>query len=284
MTADRDFDDALEALLVARNPRGMQSLRTALEPGYYRRASALLAGARRVLIGTGFPVAGTFETDGPVGAMALYRALEQRGAQCWIACATPLAAELEHEFRVLPLQATDRDAAREEAILRLAQVTPDAIVSIERPGLAADGRYYNMRGEDISVDCGIFDSYLELADCPTIAIGDGGNEIGMGKIAAAVAKLAITPAATGCDELLVADVSNWGAYGLLAYFDLLEASDHLGSLRPRELLAFLSSRGSVDGVTRENTLTEDGMDPSAGETIISELRALAAAATREASA
>jgi hypothetical protein len=284
MTADRRFDDALEALLVARNPRGMQSLRAALQPGYYRRASALLAGARRVLIGTGFPVAGTFETDGPVGAMALYRALEQRGAQCWIACATPLGAELENEFRVLPLQATDRDAAREEAILRLAQVTPDAIVSIERPGLAADGRYYNMRGEDISADCGIFDSYLELAGCPTIAIGDGGNEIGMGKIAAAVATLAITPAATGCDELLVADVSNWGAYGLLAYFDLLEGSDHLGALRPRELLAFLSSRGSVDGVTRENTLTEDGMDPSAGEAIISGLRALTAAATSEASA
>jgi hypothetical protein len=284
MTPDRQFDDALEALLVARNPRGMQSLRAALEPGYYRRASALLADARRVLIGTGFPVAGTFETDGPVGAMALYRALEQRGAQCWIACATPLAAELENEFRVMPLQAMDRDAAREEATLRLAQVTPDAIISIERPGLAADGRYYNMRGEDISADCGIFDCYLELADCPTIAIGDGGNEIGMGKIAGAVAKLAITPAATSCDELLVADVSNWGAYGLLAYFDLLEATDHLGALRPRELLAFLSSRGSVDGVTRENTLTEDGMDPSAGETIISELRALAAAATREASA
>ncbi|KGE04907.1 glutamate cyclase domain-containing protein [Pseudohaliea rubra] len=278
------FDDALEELLVFRNPRGMQSLRAALSPGYYRRASTLLAAARRVLIGTGFPVAGTFETDGPVGAMALYRALEQRGAQCWIACAAPLAAELEHEFRVLPLQATDRDAAREEAILRLAQVTPDAIVSIERPGLAANGRYYNMRGEDISADCGIFDSYLELAGCPTIAIGDGGNEIGMGKVADAVAKLSITPAATSCDELLVADVSNWGAYGLLAYFDLLEATDHLGTVRPRELLAFLSSRGSVDGVTRENTLTEDGMDPAAGEAIISELRALTAAAKREADA
>jgi hypothetical protein len=278
------FDDALEALLVARNPRGMQSLRAALVPGYYRRATALLAAARRILIGTGFPVAGTFETDGPVGAMALYRALEQRGAQCWIACATPLAAELEHAFRVLPLRATDRAAAREEATLRLAQITPDAIVSIERPGLAADERYYNMRGEDISADCGIFDSYIELADCPTIAIGDGGNEIGMGKVAAAVARLAITPSATRCDELLVADVSNWGAYGLLACLDVLEGTDHLGTLRPRELLAFLSSRGSVDGVTRENTVTEDGLDPSAGEAIISELRALTAAATREASA
>ena len=57
------FDDALEALLVFRNPRGMQSLRAALSPGYYRRGSTLLAAARRVLIGTGFPVAGTFEND-----------------------------------------------------------------------------------------------------------------------------------------------------------------------------------------------------------------------------
>lgn len=278
--SDAAFDAALEALLVARNSRGMGSVRTALAPGYYRRAAAHLARARRVLIGTGFPVAGTFETDGPVGAMALYRALEARGRECWLACAAPLATALERTFRVLPLTAVDVAAAREEATRRLAQITPDLILSIERPGLAADGRYYNMCGEDISADCGIFDCYLDLAGCPTVAIGDGGNEIGMGNVAPALRQLAITPAATGCDELLVADVSNWGAYGLLAYLDLADASDHLGALRPRDDLAFLSALGSVDGISRENTATEDGLDAAAGEAIIGELRQLTATARR----
>jgi hypothetical protein len=278
------FDETLEQLLVARDGRGMARVREALRPGYYRRAAARLAPARRVLIGTGFPVAGTFETDGPVGAMALYRALEASGTQCWLACATPLAAVLDGAFRVVPLNALDLDSAREEASRRLAQITPDVVLSIERPGLAADGRYYNMRGEDISADCGIFDCYLELAGCPTIAIGDGGNEIGMGNVAAVIETLDIVPAATGCEELLVADVSNWGAYGILACLDLADGGDRLGALRPREDLAFLSAHGSVDGVSRENTLTEDGLAVEVGEAIITALRHLTVTANSEASA
>ena len=54
------------------------------------------------------------------------------------------------------------------------------MISIECPGLAADGRYYNMRGEDITARCSFFDPFVTGANCATIAIGDGGNEIGMG--------------------------------------------------------------------------------------------------------
>lgn len=62
----------IEDLLVARNPRGMQALQKALVPGYYLRGAQMLQSAiGTVLIGTGFPVAGTYETDGPVGAIAL---------------------------------------------------------------------------------------------------------------------------------------------------------------------------------------------------------------------
>lgn len=275
MTTDA-LDEALEALLVERNLRGMARVRAALNPGYVKRAAQLLYRSRRVMIGTGFPVAGTFETDGPVGAIALYRVLETLGGQCWLACAEPLCRELAHDFRVLPLAARTEATAREEAMLRLAQITPDAIVSIERPGRAADGAYYNMRGEDISVACGIFDTYLEQAECPTIAIGDGGNEIGMGNVAAVISELDIVAAATTCDELLVADVSNWGAYGIIAYLGLWSGRDLLSEIHPREILAYLSNRGSVDGVSRENTLTEDGLDAAEGDSVIAQLRQLIA--------
>jgi hypothetical protein len=269
-----ELSEAVEAALVSRNPRQMARLRAALAPGYYLRAAQLFTDPGRVIIATGFPVAGSFETDGPLGAIALYRALEAVGNECLIACADPLAGQLEADFRILKLQAFDHGAARREAKTRLAALRPHRILSIERPGLAADGRYYNMRGVDISGNCAIFDYYMTEADCPTVAIGDGGNEIGMGSVAEAVAALDIRGACTPCDELLVADVSNWGGYGLIALLSaltkqpLLREIDHLGLLR------YLSDRGSVDGITGENTLSEDGLPAAAGVEILATLAAL----------
>ena len=42
----------------------------------------------------------------------------------------------------------------------------------------------------------------------------------------------------------------------------------------------MSARGSVDGVTRENTLTEDGLDAEEGYGVIRELRKLVNAQPR----
>lgn len=272
---DQTLSETIETLLVARNPRQMQTARAALQPGYYLRAAALLRNLKgTVLIGTGFPVGDTFETDGPVGAIALYQGLEALGAEPVIACASPLAEALAADYRTLPLACAPTDGGEQTASAWLAANKPAAIISIERPGLTADGRYYNMRGEDISPRCGVFDPFLTQANCPTLAIGDGGNEIGMGKIAGAIAALDIRVAVTSCDELLVADVSNWGAYGLLGFLGLWSGRDLLGAFSPLATLRYLSERGSVDGVTRDNTLTEDGMAPAEGDAIIREIRRL----------
>jgi len=266
---------AIEDLLVARNPREMQRAQAVLAPGYVARAASHLRNvAGTVLIGTGFPVTGTFETDGPVGAIALYQTLEALGASPVIACGPPLVESLAGEFTVLELRARNIDAARREASAALSRLAPVAVVSIERPGLAADGRYYNMRREDISERCFFFDPYLDAADCPTIGIGDGGNEIGMGNIAARLGDFDIQPSVTRCDELVVADVSNWGAYGLIAMLGWWANTDLLGHLAPLAILNYLSGKGSVDGVTGENTLTEDGMGPDEGLDVIAELRRL----------
>jgi hypothetical protein len=266
---------AIEELLVARNPRHMQVARAALEPGYYLRAAQFLQGIREtVIIGTGFPVTSTFETDGPVGAIALYDTLETLGAKPVLACGPPLSDCLKDDYRVLELTAGDLDNAAKQAQECLQRLQPAAIVSIERPGLASDGRYYNMRGEDITERCAFFDPLLDQANCPTIAIGDGGNEIGMGNIATAIGELDINAAVTCCDELLVADVSNWGAYGLIALLATWSGRDLLAQVYPVEILDYLSARGSVDGVTRENTLTEDGLEAEEGLRVIQELRVL----------
>lgn len=272
---ETELSQAIENLLVQRNLRHMQTAQGALTPGYYLRAAQSLRNLTGcVIIGTGFPVNGTFETDGPVGAIALYDALKSLGADPWLACSPPLSVALAKDYQVLELAASNLAEAELEAEKVLKRLQPEAIVSIERPGLAEDGRYYNMRGEDISPRCAYFDPFITRANCPTLAIGDGGNEIGMGNIRDAIAGLDINASVTGCDELLVADVSNWGAYGLIAFLDVWSGKDLLDDISPLEILKYLSARGSVDGVTRENTLTEDGLEAEEGWSIIRELRNL----------
>ena len=266
----------IENLLVARNPRGMQTLQAALTPGYYLRAAQMLHSASgHILIGTGFPVAGTYETDGPVGAIALYRVLEMLGAQPILVCGAPLADAIADDYRVHKITVGEPVVSAAEAQAALDHYQPSLVISIERPGMAADGHYYNMRGENISHACASFDYFLTLANCPTIAIGDGGNEIGMGNVTATLEQLNIIPAATCCDELLIADVSNWAAHGLIAMLSLLTQKDLLRGWDNLAVLQYLSERGSVDGVTRENTLSEDGLSAGITETLIENLRKLA---------
>jgi hypothetical protein len=131
-----------------------------------------------------------------------------------------------------------------------------------------------MRGVDISDKCANFDRFMHQASCPTIAIGDGGNEIGMGNIAETLDQLDVRASQTCCDELLVADVSNWAAHGLIALLSVMVSEDLLGNWNNHTILSYLSAAGSVDGVTGENTLTEDGMESAASEALIERLRVL----------
>ncbi len=271
-TADLALSRKIEDILVARNLRGMKTVQACLRPGYVLRAAQILREcADYVLIGTGFPVVDTFETDGPVGTIALYNALESLGTTPIIVCGRPLSQALGDRYRVHEIRVGDHDKREQEAIEALDKYQPQAIVSIERPGQAADGGYYNMRGEDISPSTACFDTFMNLSECPTIAIGDGGNEIGMGKVSEALKDLNIVPAATSCDELIVADVSNWGAYGIISFLSLWHGSNLLMEIDPLGILKYISELGGVDGVTRINQLTEDGLPVSEGESILREL-------------
>ena len=77
---EQQLSESIEQLLVSRNLRHMTVAQAALQPGYYLRAARHLRDITgTVIIGTGFPVSGTFETDGPVGAIALYRRFRSVG-------------------------------------------------------------------------------------------------------------------------------------------------------------------------------------------------------------
>ena len=60
----QNLSDQIEEVILRHDRRGMTGIRQALNPGYCLRASNLiLANPGTVVIGTGFPVAGTFESD-----------------------------------------------------------------------------------------------------------------------------------------------------------------------------------------------------------------------------
>jgi hypothetical protein len=268
----------IEDIILSHGTRGMDRIRGAVPAGYCGRAANLILHNKGgVLIGTGFPVGGSFETDGPIGAIALYRVLERLGYEPIFGCAPPISQVLAGDFRTLEVPILSWEASVPFVESALADIRPSLIVSIERPGVARDGRYYNMRGKDISDFLAKFDLFFELCDGPTIAVGDGGNEIGMGNIITELAQLPIVPSVTRCDELVIATVSNWGVYGIIAAMSRELRRDLFSLFEPMEIVRHLVDRGAVDGKTGVAECSEDGFPLTVGLTIIERLRAWIAA-------
>lgn len=272
---DLQLSTVIETMMVEQNLRGMQSLYAHQQTGTYLRAAKSLFDAKEtILIGTGFAVKQTFETDGPVGAIALYNVLKGLGKNPILVSGNPLYSAIKDDFNCFELPLNNFHNASVFSQATLAELKPDCVLSIERPGLSHDNKYYNMRGIDISADCGCFDFFMNDANCPTVAIGDGGNEIGMGNLSQFMTEMNIMPCLTQCDELLLADVSNWAAYGIIAFLSRWHRQDLLAGIDTLAILQYLSKRGSVDGVTHKNELTEDGLHAMHGQQLITRLRQL----------
>ena len=86
----------------------------------------------------------------------------------------------------------------------------------------------------------------------------------MGKVLEQLTHFDIHPAVSTCDELVVADVSNWGAYAICAIAYAVEGQIPDMENNIRQDLADLVALGAVDGVTGEPTPTEDGLEAEAG--------------------
>jgi len=267
----------IESLLVTHNHRGMATAGASLEPGYLLRAARLIqASAGRVYILTGFPVGDTFETDGPAGAISLYRLCERLGSDPIILSDPAVTTALAAAFRCHTLTDTSAAGARQSATALFKQAPPALVISIERPGAAQDGRCYNMAGDTISAHSAYSEAYLELANCPTIAIGDGGNEIGMGNLMGALSHFDIHPAVSTCEELVVADVSNWAAYALCLITDWLNGARYCLADDVQADLEHLVSQGAVDGVTGHATATEDGFAEQSAQRLIHDIHTILA--------
>jgi D-glutamate cyclase len=296
----RALVDRIEALIHQEVGRNLEALFAATRGGLWSAATALAYGrAGPIGLITGFfvpqgspPAA---ETDGPVGAALLARAFAGIGvgcrlatdAPCHHACAVALAAADALE---VPVDGVAIGGSLDPLVATWRQSGIAAAIAIERCGRSADGAPRNMRGLDISLYTAPLDELFLAGPWPTIAIGDGGNEIGMGAlprplIAAHVAHGEAIACATPAQHLIVAGVSNWGAYGLLGALAVLRTDwrqtllDCLDEALDRHILETIVARGpAVDGVSRQQVATVDDLPVAVHHDRLWRIRAVAAEA------
>jgi len=257
--------------LLALDPGGRGIAGFFVAGGAASAARALLR-ARRVLVITGFTVGdGLPETDGPPGAASLGRALRALGKDVsYVTDAVavpPVAAALRALGEPAPVATFPASGDATAAARRmLAEQAPSHLVSIERPGRTADGDYLSARGESVRPWNAPVDALFLAAPrrVATVAVGDGGNEIGMGNVRARIARggaLARRIASVvKVDHLVVAGTSNWGAYGVVAELSRLCARPLLHSADEEgRMIRACVDAGAVDGRTRRPEPTVDGL-------------------------
>lgn len=261
------------------------------------------------------------ETDGPLGALAIARAClalgksvvlltDECNEEVFLACCAASGLDEACRQGLLTLSSFPGLAsfdADDATRLRQTCLDVDLVVAIERAGPAEDGCYYTMRGRDMTALVAPLDDLLQPAadegeeeeggagrrtggGAPrpppprSICIGDGGNEVGMGKIharlvASSIPNARLIACVVPSDHLLVCSVSNWGGYALAAAAAVCasklatEQGQEQGQDRLEQLLLAclpsaedetrmcerIVSAGARDGITGANACMVDGM-------------------------
>ena len=292
----RSLIDGIERLIQVDVGRNIGALFDASRGALWSAASALeSAHPGRVGLITGFYVPQgsppAAETDGPVGAALLAKGFEAIGIPCRVAtdklCRSACAAALAGAGAPgVPVDAVAISAPLDPLIGTWRGAGITHAISIERCGRSADGAPRNMRGQDISSYTTPLDDLFVAGPWETIAIGDGGNEIGMGAIprsliARHVAHGETIACVTAARHLIVAGVSNWGAYALIGALAALRDDwrrtllSCLDETLDRAVLEAMIEQGpAVDGVSRLPTPTVDNLDIATHHHIMRTIRTL----------
>ncbi len=269
-----------------------------------------------VLIVTGAgcdPMMPNGEVDGLLGTAALARVLIDRlGARVAVLaearCEPPLRATIraaglnvrgvDEDVAGVPAPVTfvatslAADECEREATEIIDRFAPAAIVAIEKLGPNERGAIHGSTGLGWTDEHTKPQFVFELAaerGIPTVGIGDGGNEVGFGVIADAVAD--IIPAGHRCqcpcggrtgtsvatDHLIVAAISNWGAYALGAMLCELTGGDLAGLIDEDDLERMLRAcvdAGALDGAFSRPSLTDDGVPLQTHRAFVTMLRSI----------
>jgi D-glutamate cyclase len=250
------------------------------------------------------------ETDGPIGTAVLGRTLalglgavpvavsEAECLSCLEACFAAAGlvpartADLRRGRNRCGFIDFPVDAAKaEEAAQRLLdELQPKVLVAIERPGAGTDGEYHGGGGFEISSFTAKTDVLFALAQkrgIPTIGIGDLGNELGMGVVASEVGMHIplgeVIAAKLAADVAVIANISNWGAYGVAACLAAMLGNEtffHDGAEEVRLIDACVRA-GAIDPVGGQLRAWVDGTDATANAALVDLLRSVVILSQRE---
>lgn len=202
---------------------------------------------------------------------------------------TELAKEMPLAVGVIPFT-KKKGEAQEQAEKILDRLCPKAVISIEAPGANGCGEYHNAVG----VNCTELEAKMDVLFAEAqrrgiwnMAIGDLGNEIGMGTIAEHIREYIPYAgegecacgcgggilAATRAEHIITATVSDWGCYAFLAAIAYLKRDISIMHTEEMEedVLKAASHNGFVD-MTGSLLPGIDGFDCRMNQTIVSLMR------------
>jgi hypothetical protein len=254
----------------------------------------------RVLLASGAAVPGHMpvgENDGPIGTVVLARALLAMGHSVRV-LTDPVAAEpFRGLFRSIGLTVEVLEIGLDDRAMqeRLAAES-DVLCAIERLGGNVNGIIYGATGVSRAPFRANLDHLFNTARAMgkrTVAIGDGGNEIGFGNVHPQLSEAApqfnfndVTPCGGGVysvvktDVLLVANSSNMGANAVTAALALLRGDLSLCHTAEEELaLAHVGvGLGLIDGGSGLLRPWCDGIPPRANAAVVEVMRTIVAQA------
>ncbi|MDF2942769.1 MAG: hypothetical protein K0S01_1627 [Herbinix sp.] len=159
----------------------------------------------------------------------------------------------------------DKRKAEEQAEQIIAKILPKAVIAIEAPGANECGEYHNAIGVNVTefeAKTDVLFQKLKDRNVLNFAIGDLGNEIGMGTIGDHIKKYIPYTAENQCkcvcqngilattkaDNIITATVSDWGCYGLMAAIAFLKKDldiFHEGDME-MEVMRVATRSGMID--------------------------------------
>ena len=275
--------ETIEDIILDFDKRGMLALRPHLPADFCRQAAQYVFDhPGHTIITTGFYVlmSDKPETDGPPGAIAIGRALGNLGRKVTYVtdeCTAPVLRQWAGDSDVIEFPIAGVEESRQHAAQMLEQLQPSLLISIERCGRNRNDEYLNMRARDITPNTARLD-YLFDGEVPSVGIGDGGNEIGMGNlidIIPGVDSLPDDPAVSRVDRLVIASVSNWGGYGLAAALSQISGSNLLPSADDEaHMVQGMIHAGAVDGTTGDAVPTVDNFSMEENGALLARLHRL----------
>jgi D-glutamate cyclase len=275
-------------------------------PLTYSAASALLDRVAKddrvfVLCGSGSPPHLAYgETDGPLGGASIIRAIELGlGAKPIVISEKHIMGPNRATIQAAGITIHEQDVfeARPHSALAIEfpygfdtgphisqlfdEHRPKAVIFVERTGPNADGIFHSVTGSPKKPE-EVVASHLFAAEAKergilTIGVGDGGNEVGFGRIYDEAREIQAAPVAmtvTETDILVAASISNWGAYGIAAMLGYLLEKPELvqdPDMEYRMLNACIAA-GGADGAFTSPVMYVDGTSWQTQQAIVTILR------------